>query len=96
MEVSILSGRRRQAPFGLAGGGDGMPGRNDWLKADGTEVALAATASFMVEPHDRLRISTPGGGGYGPGMPTTAADRVRVEVHNSGDQAGGRPPGRPL
>ncbi|MDQ1306157.1 MAG: hypothetical protein QG671_1989 [Actinomycetota bacterium] len=96
MEVSILSGRRRQAPFGLAGGGDGMPGRNDWLKADGTEVALAATASFMVEPHDRLRISTPGGGGYGPGMPTAAADRVRVEVHNSGDQAGGRPPGRPL
>jgi 5-oxoprolinase (ATP-hydrolysing) len=67
MEVSILSGRRREAPFGLAGGGDGTPGRNEWIKADGTVVALAATASITVEPHDRLRVSTPGGGGFGPG-----------------------------
>ena len=74
MQVSILSGRRRQAPFGLAGGGDGTPGRNDYLKADGSVVELGATATVMVEPHDRLRISTPGGGGFGPAAPAAAPE----------------------
>jgi 5-oxoprolinase (ATP-hydrolysing) len=66
MTVSVLSGRRRVAPHGLAGGADGAPGLNTLLRADGTETDLGGTATVEVEPGDRLRIETPGGGGYGP------------------------------
>ncbi|MEI8081164.1 MAG: hydantoinase B/oxoprolinase family protein [Actinomycetes bacterium] len=66
MSVSILSGRRQTAPFGLAGGGDGAMGRNELIRADGTTFELAATDSVLVESGDRLVISTPGGGGFGP------------------------------
>ena len=66
MTVSVLSGRRAVAPHGLEGGADGAPGRNTLLRADGTDVDLGGTATVEVEAGDRLRIETPGGGGYGP------------------------------
>jgi 5-oxoprolinase (ATP-hydrolysing) len=59
-EVSILSERRVRAPFGLAGGEPGARGRN---ALNGCE--LGGRASFRVVPGDRLRIETPGGGGFG-------------------------------
>jgi len=66
MEASILSGRRLTAPFGLAGGGDALPGSNLVQRADGTEEILGPTATVSLAPGDRLVIETPGGGGYGP------------------------------
>ena len=66
MTVSVLSGRRRVAPHGLEGGAAGAPGRNTLLRADGTDVDLGGTATVEVGAGDRLRIETPGGGGYGP------------------------------
>jgi 5-oxoprolinase (ATP-hydrolysing) len=63
MEVAILSQRRVCAPFGLAGGGDGAVGHN-WL--DGAELAGAVSASSPAGA--RLRLETPGGGGYGPSL----------------------------
>ena len=66
MTVSVLSGRRRVAPHGLAGGEPGAPGRNTLLRADGTEEDLGGTATVEVAAGDRLRVETPGGGGYGP------------------------------
>ena len=66
MTVSVLSGRRRVAPHGLAGGADGAPGRNTLLHADGAKRDLGGTATVEVGAGDRLRIETPGGGGYGP------------------------------
>ncbi|MCH8219938.1 MAG: hydantoinase B/oxoprolinase family protein [Proteobacteria bacterium] len=65
MTVAILSGHRKTAPSGLAGGADAAAGRNSLQKANGDIVALEATASFQVEPGDVLVIDTPGGGGYG-------------------------------
>jgi 5-oxoprolinase (ATP-hydrolysing) len=61
MRVSILSERRARAPFGLAGGGPGRPGRNLY---QGRE--LPGSCSVEVAAGERLRIETPGGGGYGP------------------------------
>ncbi len=61
VEVSILSERRRRAPFGLVGGGAGAPGRN---LHNGREIG--AKARFDAAPGDRVRIETPGGGGWGP------------------------------
>jgi 5-oxoprolinase (ATP-hydrolysing) len=60
MRVSILSERRTRSPFGLNGGADGAPGRN---LHNGRE--LPGKVSVDVETGDRIRIETPGGGGFG-------------------------------
>ena len=58
--VTLLTERRRLAPPGLAGGAAGAPGRN--FLNDGP---LPGKVALDVGPGDRLRIETPGGGGYG-------------------------------
>jgi N-methylhydantoinase B len=60
LEYSLITERRRVAPPGAAGGDAGSPGRN---LLDGDE--LPAKASGRIRPGQRLRIETPGGGGYG-------------------------------
>jgi 5-oxoprolinase (ATP-hydrolysing) len=65
MQASILSNRRRTAPFGLDGGGAGAPGRNTIVRVSGQTEQVPAAAEMALEPGDRLVIETPGGGGYG-------------------------------
>jgi 5-oxoprolinase (ATP-hydrolysing) len=65
MTASILSNRRRIAPFGLAGGEPGAKGRNHVLRKDGTRIDLGATDSIDMREGDVFVIETPGGGGYG-------------------------------
>jgi N-methylhydantoinase B len=60
LTYSLISERRRIAPPGAAGGAAGAPGRNS---LDGVE--LAAKCVGRIAPGERLRIETPGGGGYG-------------------------------
>jgi N-methylhydantoinase B len=60
LRYSLITERRRHAPPGAAGGEPGAPGRN---LLDGKQ--LPAKASGRLEPGQRLRIETPGGGGYG-------------------------------
>jgi len=60
MQVSILSERRTRAPFGLAGGGPGARGENTHAGRD-----VGGKASFAVAAGERVRIATPGGGGFG-------------------------------
>ena len=64
-EVTILSDRRRYAPYGLEGGEPGKVGRNVLLMPDGTERELGGKASVRVEAGTVVRVETPGGGGYG-------------------------------
>ena len=63
--VTMLSERRAVAPWGLAGGEDGLPGRNLLTRADGSAEHLPSKFSRRVAPGDRLRVETPGGGGWG-------------------------------
>ncbi|HVJ14561.1 MAG TPA: hydantoinase B/oxoprolinase family protein, partial [Polyangiaceae bacterium] len=63
LEVSLLSERRTRVPFGLAGGGPGQTGQN---LLNGR--AMPAKFSCRVKAGDRLRIETPGGGGYGASL----------------------------
>ncbi len=65
MTAAILSNRRSIAPFGLAGGATGAPGRNTVRRADGRVEALEATAVVEMQAGDVFVIETPGGGGYG-------------------------------
>jgi N-methylhydantoinase B len=60
LSFSLLTERRRHPPPGADGGRAGAPGRN---LLDGEE--LPAKASGELRPGQRLRIETPGGGGYG-------------------------------
>jgi N-methylhydantoinase B len=57
---TVLSERRTHAPWGLAGGEPGQPGLN---LLNGKPLPPKAT--FNLKAGDRLRIETPGGGGYG-------------------------------
>ena len=66
VELTLLSDRRRSLPFGLEGGLPGAAGRN---LLNGAE--LEGRARVRVQAGDRLRVETPGGGGYG--APTAAA-----------------------
>jgi 5-oxoprolinase (ATP-hydrolysing) len=65
MTANILANRRRVAPFGLAGGERGLPGRNWVERANGSISEFGATHSTQVEAGDVFVIETPGGGGYG-------------------------------
>lgn len=62
--VTILSDRRRLAPYGLREGRPGARGRNTLVRR-GHEQALPGKVQLELQPGDRLRIETPGGGGYG-------------------------------
>ena len=74
LRYSLITERRRHAPAGADGGSPGSPGRN---LLDGAE--LPAKVVGELAPGQRLRIETPGGGGYG--APNGAEDA------GSGDDA---------
>ncbi|MEC9486662.1 MAG: hydantoinase B/oxoprolinase family protein [Prosthecochloris sp.] len=65
MLVSLLTERRKHAPFGLNGGGAGSPGTNLLLKPDGFAEELSHRAELMIREGETVVIRTPGGGGYG-------------------------------
>jgi N-methylhydantoinase B len=60
MAFSLIAERRRHRPRGAGGGRDGAPGR-DLL--DGSPLAGKVTGELLAG--QRLRIETPGGGGFG-------------------------------
>ena len=60
MSFSLIAERRRHGPHGAAGGQGGRPGRDT---LDG--APLPGKAAGMLAPGARLRIETPGGGGFG-------------------------------
>jgi N-methylhydantoinase B/oxoprolinase/acetone carboxylase alpha subunit len=63
-QVSIMSERRRFAPYGLEGGLDGKKGRNIMI-SKGKKKILRSKVNTEAGAGDVLRIETPGGGGYG-------------------------------
>jgi N-methylhydantoinase B len=74
-DVTILSDRRKHAPYGLAGGRPGKRGRNILIRSHRRE-RLPGKGTLRGRAGDRIRIETPGGGGYGP-PPRVARGRAR-------------------
>ncbi len=72
--ITLLSERRRSHPYGAQGGEPGGCGRNTVIRADGSVESIPAKTRLELKPGDRLRIETPGGGGFGP---ATAAKGTR-------------------
>ncbi|HLG15647.1 MAG TPA: hydantoinase B/oxoprolinase family protein [Blastocatellia bacterium] len=64
--VTILSDRRKTRPYGLKDGEPGAAGRT-LLISDGRETVLGSKDSTSVRSGDRIRVESPGGGGYGAG-----------------------------
>lgn len=63
--VTLVTERRTYAPWGLRGGEPGLTGRNILQRMGEPEVVLPARCEVRVGPGDRVRIETPGGGGWG-------------------------------
>ncbi len=62
--VSILSDRRKHAPYGLKGGKKGKVGQNT-LISKGRKYKLTSKTTVNVNRGDIISIHTPGGGGHG-------------------------------
>jgi len=63
--ATVLTERRENPPYGAQGGTPGSCGRNTLIHSDGTIEPLPGKATLRLAPGDRLRIETPGGGGFG-------------------------------
>ena len=64
-QVTLLADRRSRGPYGLNGGSDGAPGRTVIIRKDGREEELPGKTSTRLRAGERVRIESPGGGGWG-------------------------------
>ena len=62
--ITLLTERRKFAPYGLWGGNDGALGHSYHLTGE-ERRELPAKCSISAAAGDRIRIETPGGGGWG-------------------------------
>ncbi|MGH8887019.1 MAG: hydantoinase B/oxoprolinase family protein [Egibacteraceae bacterium] len=63
--LTLVTERRARGPWGLHGGAGGAPGRNVLIGIDGVEEELAAKGTWPLRRGERVRVETPGGGGWG-------------------------------
>ena len=64
-EVNLLADRRKRGPYGLSGGSAGKTGSTKIIRRNGKPETLAGKAGARLQRGDRVRIESPGGGGYG-------------------------------
>jgi N-methylhydantoinase B len=64
-EVTLLADRRTRGPYGLQGGGDGAAGRTEVIYKDGRKEILPGKTSVRLNKGTKVRIESPGGGGWG-------------------------------
>jgi 5-oxoprolinase (ATP-hydrolysing) len=66
LSISLLTSRRNQpGPYGSGGGQPGSCGLNIKIDRSGDEVTLPEAVLLQLAAGERIRIETPGGGGYG-------------------------------
>ncbi len=63
--ITLLTQHRKQAPYGLKGGCVGATGEQFWITAKGESTKMAGVGTYNLGRGDKVRILTPGGGGYG-------------------------------
>ena len=80
-QASVCLERTRSAPFGLAGGGAGAPGRIAVVGPDGAERELNSKGAFAAAADSLIVLRAPGAGGYGPAAERDPA-RLRDDVIN--------------
>ncbi len=66
-EVTLLADRRSRGPWGLSGGADGAPGKTSITRNNGAVETMPGKFSARLRKGERIRVETPGGGGWGQG-----------------------------
>ncbi len=64
-EVTLLADRRTLGPWGLAGGEAGSPGKTSVIRNSGSVEEMPGKFSTRLRKGERIRIESPGGGGWG-------------------------------
>jgi N-methylhydantoinase B len=67
-QVTLLADRRETRPWGLAGGKDGAVGMSTVIQT-GREEKLPGKCTRELRAGSRLRVESPGGGGWGQRKP---------------------------
>ncbi len=65
-EVTLLADRRTRGPWGLAGGEAGALGKASVIRSSGSVEEMPGKFSTRLRKGERIRIESPGGGGWGP------------------------------
>ncbi len=77
--ASVCLERTKSAPFGLAGGGAGAPGRIAMAGGDGVERELLGKGAFTAPRESEISLRAPGAGGYGEPV-ARERERLRGDV----------------
>jgi N-methylhydantoinase B len=64
-EVTLLTDRRTRGPWGLSGGEAGSPGKASVIRNDGSVEEMPGKFNTRLRKGERIRIESPGGGGWG-------------------------------
>ena len=64
-QVTLLADRRKFQPYGLQSGSPGAAGRASLIDTEGNVKELPSKCSLHAAAGSRIRIETPGGGGWG-------------------------------
>jgi N-methylhydantoinase B len=64
-EVTLLADRRTRGPWGLNGGADGAAGKGAIIRENGSTQGLPGKFNVRLRKGERIRIESPGGGGWG-------------------------------
>ncbi len=83
-QVTLLADRRSRGPYGLAGGADGSPGRTVVIRLDGSEAEIPGKTSVRLRAGERVRIESPGGGGWGKFRGERPEVRSQIEEVKTG------------
>jgi len=91
-DISLLGERGRYAPFGVGGGGPAALNTFTWDSDDGPRTAPMASkvTGVRLKQGQRLRLETPGGGGWGDPArrsPDAIARDIRQELVSPGAAA---------
>lgn len=91
-DISLLGERGRYAPFGVGGGGPAALNTFTWDSDDGPRTAPLASkvTGVRLKQGQRLRLETPGGGGWGDPArrsPDAIARDIRQELVSPGAAA---------
>src|SRR5580765_8565015 len=65
VEVTLRADRRARGPWALQGGDDGSPGKAAVVSTDGTCRDLPGKFNVLLKKGERIRIESPGAGGWG-------------------------------
>ena len=65
LQITLIGQHRLQKPYGLEGGEAAQTGKQILFRADGSSETMSGIFSTAVQTGDRLRLETPGGGGFG-------------------------------